>query len=706
MAICSALLVALHMHAQEPVRMSVHFESASAALDAGSLAGLDRLCADIGDQVPTSVIITGHTDDRGSDSYNADLSQRRADAVRDALRSTCPDLADADITWKGERIPIADNGTESGRAQNRRVDVAVSFDEDLVPDAGPTAGASAYPTIQPLMPLVDKQRERFPADAAKDIDITTSEGWKVHIDAGSIVDAMGRPVSGPVDVTCRAFFTPGEAIASGIPMFVGHGDDAGHMESAGMFEVLATRSDEQLGLAPGRDITIRRDMSGRPGPGFNNYMLDPTSGEWKEEGAYEPVRTSERQRLVMTALDESVSVPPVEYVDSLAAWWTYQQEMRNVPRMPDTLSFKARQENRNYCLTTPCTPLRNEKGMWKGRVFELDRTGSVPQIQLRTGRRRVASPGRIYFQIKFGKGWLHPEWSVFGEEKYWVYSGPMDRAKWLDSVASKHLYQDIELLAQPGSDDGIVRLKSQGTWIDLPVDLSTYRHTRVDEQAWDRQLAAFHKRVDNKMRQFDDHLASTTGVVKRRILREENAAYMIARRKMRPDEKAMEKAEWIRTSREQFAAAQARAAASMRASMRAIDPLWDDREKAQAVAASFTMSGFGIYNCDQILERRAIEPMVVAVLDEEARPFEWHTAYGVIEGRNAVITYWGNGTGKNDRMRLSSDMSSLVLVGRNNELLVVKKPGAQCAGRASARIQGVRAAQPATPQELEALVMR
>jgi hypothetical protein len=698
---------ALFANAQAPLERSVRFNTASAELDAASIAIIRSVCTDLGDRLPTSITITGHTDDRGSDAYNAALSQRRADAVRELLRSTCPDLSGAAISWKGEQVPIADNASESGRALNRRVDVALSFTEEQVPDEALLDRGRVFPVIEPLMPLVDKQREHFNVDASKAIDIRTKEGWTVHIDGGSIVDLMGNPVIGPVDVTCRAFFTPTEAIASGIPMFVGHGDDAGHMESAGMYEVLAMKAGAPLRLSAGRDITIQRTMAGLPGRGYNNYMLDPTSGQWEEESDYTAqVAYPVEFATSATITQEPVSLAYDESIDSLAAWWTYEQELRGVPRMPDTSGFKTRQMNRNYCLTTPCTAMRDEKGAWKGRVFELDRTGSVPQITLRTGRKHIASPGRIYFQLKLSKGWLHPEWAVFGEEKYWVYDGPMGRQQWLDSIASKHLYQDIELLAQTGSDDGILRLKCQGEWIELPLDLSTYRHTKSDELAWDRQLSTFQKRVANKAKQFDSHLKSTTSAAKRRIEREEASAYMLARRKMRKDELAMDKADWISACQKQYAAYQARVAASVRETMMASDPLWDEREKAQAVAASFTMSGFGIYNCDQILERRAIEPMVVAVVDERSEPFKWHTAYGALDGRNTVITYWGNGSGTNDRMRLSSDMSSLVLVGKNNELLVVKRPGAQCAGKANARMQGTRAAQPATKQELEALVMR
>ncbi len=721
-ALCALLITAL-LHAQEPVRMSVHFQSASAELDATSGSALEKLCADIGDRIPTGVLITGHTDDRGPDRYNAGLSKRRADAVRAALRAVCPDLAGADIAWKGEQLPVADNGTEVGRAQNRRVDVTLAFEEETPPEAVLSALPPAFPVIKPLLPLVDKQREHFVVQASRSIDIRTKEGWNIHIDGGSIVDAQGNAVTGPVDVTCRAFFTPAEAIASGIPMFVGHGDDAGHMESAGMYEVLAIRSGEPLSLAPGRDITIQRNTAGMPGPGYNNFMLDPTTGQWRDEGP-STVPSWTTAVFPKTTTTNVVEVKGTG-TDSLAAWWAYEQEMRRVPRMPDTLTFKARQMDRNYCLTTPCKALPDEKGMWKGRVLELGRTEKVPQIRLRTGSKRLASRGRVHFQLKFAKGWLHPEWGVFGEEKNWVYSGPMDRAKWLDSVASKHLYQDIELVAEPGSDQGTLRLKSQGDWIELPLDLSTYRHTKADELAWDRQLSTFHNRVANKIKQFDNYLASSTAQVKRRIQRDETSAYMMARRKMRDDEKAMAKADWIENAR---TVARKRTAANM-----AIRGNWPDfaswnnetiaayeakmyngidsdsldgaRARAGTIAQTLTMSGFGIYNCDRVF-RQLVEPSAIAVVDEKGEPFRWHTAYGVLADRNAVITYWGNGSGKNDRMRLGKDMVSVMFIGPDNSILIAASPGKQCSGKASATVKGVRAAQPTTKEQLEALVSR
>ena len=77
-------------------------------------------------QYPTvTVVIEGHTDDRASISHNQKLSQRRAEAVRKELIRFGVDGTRLLAMGYGELRPIADNTTEVGRAQNRRV-VAVA----------------------------------------------------------------------------------------------------------------------------------------------------------------------------------------------------------------------------------------------------------------------------------------------------------------------------------------------------------------------------------------------------------------------------------------------------------------------------------------------------------------------------------------------------------------------------------------------------
>ncbi|SKA08734.1 OmpA family protein [Consotaella salsifontis] len=74
----------------------------------------------------TIVDVAGHTDSQGSDSYNFALSQRRASAVAQYLTSQGLNPQRFNVQGYGESAPIADNSSEAGRAQNRRVEIAIS----------------------------------------------------------------------------------------------------------------------------------------------------------------------------------------------------------------------------------------------------------------------------------------------------------------------------------------------------------------------------------------------------------------------------------------------------------------------------------------------------------------------------------------------------------------------------------------------------
>jgi len=85
--------------------------------------------------------IEGHTDALGSDEYNQALSMRRAEAVFRFLvnRGVAPERME--VSGFGESRPVADNDTESGRAQNRRVEIHVV--EQTVPGAAAAPGDEA-----------------------------------------------------------------------------------------------------------------------------------------------------------------------------------------------------------------------------------------------------------------------------------------------------------------------------------------------------------------------------------------------------------------------------------------------------------------------------------------------------------------------------------------------------------------------------------
>jgi outer membrane protein OmpA-like peptidoglycan-associated protein len=72
------------------------------------------------------VVIEGHTDRGGAEAYNLDLSQRRAEAVRDCLRQNGVNAAPRSPRGAGKASPVASNDTAEGRQQNRRVELIIA----------------------------------------------------------------------------------------------------------------------------------------------------------------------------------------------------------------------------------------------------------------------------------------------------------------------------------------------------------------------------------------------------------------------------------------------------------------------------------------------------------------------------------------------------------------------------------------------------
>ncbi len=72
------------------------------------------------------VTVVGHTDSTGGDAVNDPLSRDRAEAVRDYLATRGLSPARVSVQGRGSREPVADNGSDSGRAANRRVEIFLS----------------------------------------------------------------------------------------------------------------------------------------------------------------------------------------------------------------------------------------------------------------------------------------------------------------------------------------------------------------------------------------------------------------------------------------------------------------------------------------------------------------------------------------------------------------------------------------------------
>jgi len=106
----------------------IYFDLDSAKLKDESFEALDRVLTVLKANPERHYVIEGHTDSQASDAYNLELSQRRADAVAAWLTDHGIDAERLEAAGYGEARPVADNGTASGRALNRRVEIAVADD--------------------------------------------------------------------------------------------------------------------------------------------------------------------------------------------------------------------------------------------------------------------------------------------------------------------------------------------------------------------------------------------------------------------------------------------------------------------------------------------------------------------------------------------------------------------------------------------------
>ena len=118
----------------------VTFDYNKASLTSVAKTNLDKLVEVFNEYPDTDLLIVGHTDNVGSQGYNLPLSQKRAQSVKDYLVGK--GISSSRLTSKGKGLeePIADNTTAEGRAQNRRVEIAITANEKMKADAAKEAG--------------------------------------------------------------------------------------------------------------------------------------------------------------------------------------------------------------------------------------------------------------------------------------------------------------------------------------------------------------------------------------------------------------------------------------------------------------------------------------------------------------------------------------------------------------------------------------
>ena len=107
------------------------FDVDKADLKNQSQTELAKLSVILNKYADTNILLAGHTDSTGSEDYNLGLSRRRAESVANYLTTQNVDRVRFAVEGYGKSDPVASNDTAAGRAENRRVEVAIWANEKL-----------------------------------------------------------------------------------------------------------------------------------------------------------------------------------------------------------------------------------------------------------------------------------------------------------------------------------------------------------------------------------------------------------------------------------------------------------------------------------------------------------------------------------------------------------------------------------------------
>jgi outer membrane protein OmpA-like peptidoglycan-associated protein len=105
------------------IALYINFDTGKATIKPESQTIIDQVAQMLTENPTMNISVEGHTDNVGNAAINQTLSENRAAAVKNALIAKGIDKARLSSKGWGQTKPVADNGTEDGKAKNRRVEI-------------------------------------------------------------------------------------------------------------------------------------------------------------------------------------------------------------------------------------------------------------------------------------------------------------------------------------------------------------------------------------------------------------------------------------------------------------------------------------------------------------------------------------------------------------------------------------------------------
>jgi hypothetical protein len=281
--------VSISMAQSHEKTLQIHFESDEFGLDKQDRAELKKLIQELGNSSYHEITITGHTDHDASEEYNQQLSNRRAQQVRTFLGENGIQENRISMNWYGENKPKASNTKESGRKENRRVEIKVKlYDFKSTADVINQISETKTQVIE-INPKIENK-------------VTGEKGLEILIPANSLETEDGHAISpGPVKIELTEIYSDRNAIEKQISTT----SNGQILETGGMFEVKATQKGKSLKLKSGKSMGIEMPSNNLK-EGMNVFVAEKNSSgitEWKITPNKFAVQPKKRVKLPFTKIN-------------------------------------------------------------------------------------------------------------------------------------------------------------------------------------------------------------------------------------------------------------------------------------------------------------------------------------------------------------------------------------------------------------------
>lgn len=512
----------------------------------------------------------------------------------------------------------------------------------------PTTFAPKYVNVNPPIKGIDVERTNYTINPQIENIVTYPSGTKILIPANTFLDKSGNPVTSSVTISYREFRDPVDFLVSGIPMKYDTAGEVTNFESAGMFELLASSKNEPLTVAADKSIDMNFASTSKDST-YNFYAFNDSSGNWEYLNKPKTV----------------TSQTAIKLKPSTKAFQIYEDYITYRKRIYDSTRFEQRFNNNMYVYTNfkanrngSKVSYRSERKRKSKSIYSLVKLNSI----------RKTKEGTVLFKVSYIDK-SHPEMREF-QNVYFAVNENISSSEFKQKYGRRKYYNDVRVITN--GDDVEIKLKDDKSIKNISANIVT-----IDNKGKIKEV----KNMNSKMKRYNRRLKAREREFDRDILKGKNHnneinitdqtqlslyAYNEAKKTMNQDERKMTYQEWVDYCEQLVLnriAWQKQENANKKASLEV------SGANESNLIQSLSLSGMGIYNCDQIQRLNQPVEIFAKYKTYEGEKIKPTSTYILDKSKNSIFQYNGSYGYTPSKIAFSKSMNA------QNTLLAIQQDG-------------------------------